>query len=258
MTILDQFKLTGKRCIVTGGSRGIGESFAHALAGAGADVAVAARDEQRLNAVAEDVRARHGVRTLALPLEVTDPASAAAMVASVVEAWGGVDVLVNNAGICIHRAAEETTVEEWRSVMDVNVNGVFYCAQAAGRAMIAAGQGGNIVNIASISGSIVNKPQEQASYNSSKAAVIHLTRSLAAEWAPFNIRVNAISPGYIKTEMAWLLDDPAYRQDWILAAPQARYAMPEELGPTLIYLASNASAFMTGQSLVIDGGYTLW
>ena len=257
MEILEQFKLTGKRCIVTGGSRGIGESFAHALASVGADVAIAARDMARVEAVAAEVRDQRGVRTLGLHVEVTDPASAAAMVQSVVDAWGGVDLLVNNAGICIHRAAEDVTVEEWRSVIDVNLNGVFYCAQAAGRVMIKAG-GGTIVNIASISGYIVNKPQEQAAYNSSKAAVIHLTRALAADWAPFQVRVNAISPGYIKTEMAALLDDPAYRQDWILAAPQARYATPDELGPTLIYLASDASAFMTGQSLVIDGGYTLW
>ena len=140
--------------------------------------------------------------------------------------------------------------------MDVNVNGVWYCAQAVGRQMVER-KTGTIVNIGSMSGFIVNRPQMQPGYNASKAAVHHLTRSLAAEWAPFNVRVNAIAPGYMKTLMS-PVDEPEYRQHWIEDAPMLRYGYPEELGPTLVYLASDASRFVTGTILVVDGGYSLW
>ena len=138
---------------------------------------------------------------------------------------------------------------------DVNVHGLWYCAQTVGRQMVERRQG-VIVNIGSISAQIVNRPQMQPAYNASKAAVHQLTKSLAAEWAPFNVRVNAMAPGYVKTAMA-PVDDPRFR-NWREDTPQLRYAIPEELGPTLVYLASDASSFMTGSVLVIDGGYTLW
>ena len=174
----------------------------------------------------------------------------------IIDRLGQIDVLVNNAGTCIHRPALEVTPAEWQIVMDVNVNGVWNCAQAFGRQMVAQ-RSGVIVNIGSISAQIVNRPQWQAGYNASKAAVHQLTKSLAAEWAPHGVRVNALAPGYIKTEMA-PVDEPQFRRHWIEDAPMQRYAMPAELGPSVVFLASDASSFMTGSVLVVDGGYTVF
>jgi NAD(P)-dependent dehydrogenase (short-subunit alcohol dehydrogenase family) len=230
---MDAFRLDGKRAVVTGGGRGIGAAVAAALREAGADVVIASRSE--------------GVLT-----DVTDAASVRAMVAEV----GPIDVLVNNAGVCYHRPALEVPDEEWRSVWEVNVDGVWNCSRVVGEQMIERG-GGVIVNIGSISAMIVNRPQWQPAYNASKAAVHQLTKSLAAEWAPHNVRVNALAPGYVKTEMA-PVDDPTFKPLWVDDPPMGRYALPEEMGPSVVYLASDASSFMTGSVLVVDGGYTLW
>jgi len=232
LSVLDAFRLDGKVAVVTGGGRGIGAAVASALREAGAEVVIASRSE--------------GVIT-----DVTDVDSVRAMVAEV----GPIDVLVNNAGVCYHRPALEVPDEEWRSVWEVNVDGVWNCSRVVGEQMISRGAGA-IVNIGSISAMIVNRPQWQPAYNASKAAVHQLTKSLAAEWAPHGVRVNALAPGYIKTEMA-PVDEPRFRQ-WIDDTAMRRYAMPEELGPSVVYLAGDASAFMTGSVLVIDGGYTLW
>ena len=241
--------------MVTGGNTGLGEAFARALAEVGANVVLAARTRERSEAVATEIRASGG-EAIAVDLDVKEPDQVERMLDEVTERSGSVDILVNNAGVCYHRPAAEVPREEWLDTFEVNVHGLWYCAQTVGKQMIERG-GGVIVNIGSISAMIVNRPQWQPAYNASKAAVHQLTKSLAAEWAPHNVRVNALAPGYIKTAMA-PVDRPEFRQHWIEDAPMKRYAMPEELGPSLIYLASDASSFMTGSVLVVDGGYTLW
>jgi len=254
MGVLDAFNLQSKVAVVTGGNMGLGEAFARALAEVGAHVVIAARSHERSDEVAASI-AEGGGRAIAVDLDVTRPEQVARMVAEVTERLGPIDVLVNNAGLCYHRPALEVPLEEWRAVFDVNVTGLWLCAQAVGRQMVERRQG-VIVNIGSISAQIVNRPQMQPAYNASKAAVHQLTKSLAAEWAPHNVRVNAMAPGYVKTAMA-PVDRPEFRR-WVDDTPLGRYALPEELGPTLVYLASDASSFMTGSVLVIDGGYTLW
>ncbi|MGH3658323.1 MAG: SDR family NAD(P)-dependent oxidoreductase [Micromonosporaceae bacterium] len=255
MSVLEAFDLSGKTALVTGGNRGLGQAFALALAEAGADVAIAARDDNRSKAVVQEITER-SVRGFAVSADITERADVERMTAAVIAEFGRIDILVNNAGDCVHRAALDVPDDEWHRVIDVNLHGVWLCSTIAARHMIAAG-GGAIVNIGSISSLIVNRPQWQPAYNASKAAVHQLTKSLAAEWAPHNIRVNALAPGYVKTEMA-PVDRPEFRQHWIEDAPMQRYAVPSEIAPSVVYLASEASSFMTGSVLVIDGGYTLW
>ncbi len=255
MAVLDTFDLSGKVAVVTGGNMGLGAAFARALVEVGARVAVAGRNHERNEAMVQLLE-ESGGQAIAVDADVRDPAQVERMVATTIERLGPIDILVNNAGVCYHRPALEVPREEWLDVFDVNVHGLWYCAQEVGRGMVER-RSGVIVNIGSISAMIVNRPQMQPAYNASKAAVHQLTKSLAAEWAPYNVRVNAMAPGYVKTEMA-PVDRPEFRRHWIEDAPMQRYATPEELGPTLVYLASDASRFMTGSVLVIDGGYTLW
>jgi NAD(P)-dependent dehydrogenase (short-subunit alcohol dehydrogenase family) len=250
MSVLDSFRLDDRVAVVTGGNRGLGEAFARALGEAGARVAIAARDDARTARVAGELGA------LPVAADVTDPDSVKAMVERVTAELGPIDVLVNNAGVCFHRPALEVPADEWRQVWDVNVEGLWHCCRIVGAAMVERGTG-VIINVGSISAMIVNRPQMQPAYNASKAAVHQLTKSLAAEWAPHGVRVNALAPGYVKTEMA-PVDRPEFRRYWIDDAPMRRAALPEELGPSIVYLASDASSFMTGSVHVIDGGYTLW
>jgi NAD(P)-dependent dehydrogenase (short-subunit alcohol dehydrogenase family) len=255
MALFDSFKLTGKVAVVTGGRTGIGISLARALAEAGAQVVIAAREIDGCRAAAAEITASGG-RAIAVPLDVTDRGQIEALVREVSAQLGPVDILVNNAGVCYHRDAIDVPDDEWHRVFDVNVNGLWYCSQIIGRTMVER-RTGVIVNIGSMSGMIVNRPQFQPAYNASKAAVHHLTRSLAAEWAPYNVRVNAIAPGYIATAMS-PVDDPRFHRFWIEDTPMLRPGRPEELGPTVVYLASDASSFMTGAVIVADGGYSLW
>ena len=253
MGVLDAFALTGKAALVTGGNRGIGLALTRGLAEAGATVAFVSRDEAA-NRAAEQELAGGGLQVAGLTGDITR--DAAGIVGRAVDRLGGLDILVNNAGACFHRPALEVPDSEWDAVFEVNVTALWKMSVAAARQMKDHG-GGAIVNIGSISAMIVNRPQWQPAYNASKAAVHQLTKSLAAEWAPLGIRVNAIAPGYVKTEMA-PVDSPEFKARWVDDAPQQRYAVPAELAPTLVYLASDASSFMTGSVVVIDGGYTLF
>lgn len=255
MSVLDRFSLAGRTALVTGATRGLGRSFARALAEVGANIVIVGRDRAAAGEVATEL-AGVGVKTETVIADVTQRAEVEAMLAAAISAFGQVDVLINNAGACIHRPALEVTDEEWRHVMGTNVDALWLVSQVVGRHMVERSSG-SIVNIGSISGQIVNRPQWQPAYNASKAAVHQLTKSLAAEWAQHGVRVNALAPGYIKTDMS-PVDEPQFRRYWIEDAPMQRYATPDELGGAIVYLASDASSFVTGSVLVADGGYTVY
>jgi NAD(P)-dependent dehydrogenase (short-subunit alcohol dehydrogenase family) len=251
----EKFSLAGRVAVVTGGSQGLGEGFARALGAAGAAVALLGRDPGKGHATRAAL-AGEGVHCEFFRCDVTIEEEVAATVAAVIARLGRVDVLVNNAGTCIHRPALDVTLDEWRDVLSVNLDGVWICSQAFGRVFVEQ-RAGVIVNVGSMSGMIVNRPQWQPAYNASKAAVHHLTRSLAAEWAPYGVRVNALAPGYIKTAMS-PVDDPRFRRHWIDDAPMERVGTVEELAPAVVFLASEASSFVTGSILVADGGYSIY
>jgi NAD(P)-dependent dehydrogenase (short-subunit alcohol dehydrogenase family) len=252
---LAAFSVEGKKALITGGNRGLGFAFTRALAECGASVAFIGRSADA-NETAIKRLADVGAQAHAIGADLSNDDDVRRSVDEAVEALGGLDIVVNNAGTCVHNPAWDATDAQWDQVFDLNVRALWKVSIAAGRHLQAAG-GGSIVNIGSISALIVNRPQAQAPYNASKAAVHQLTKSLAAEWAPDNIRVNAVAPGYVKTEMA-AVDRPEFRRMWIDDAPQQRYATPEEIAPTVVYLCSPAAAFVTGSVIVIDGGYTVY
>jgi NAD(P)-dependent dehydrogenase (short-subunit alcohol dehydrogenase family) len=255
MSVLDSFALPGRVAVVTGGNRGLGRAFAHALGEAGASVAILARDRDASAAVVAELAGK-GIAASAFQADVANRAEVDGAAEEITAAYGRVDILVNNAGTCVHRPALEVSEQEWRTVLDVNLTGVWNGCQAFGRRMVDAG-GGVIVNVGSMSGQIVNRPQWQPAYNASKAGVHHLTKSLAAEWAPLGIRVNAVAPGYVATDMT-PIDRPEFARHWIGDTPMQRAAVPEEIAPAVVFLSSPASAFMTGSVLVVDGGYTVY
>ncbi|MGV0746355.1 SDR family NAD(P)-dependent oxidoreductase [Mycolicibacterium sp. XJ870] len=249
------FDLAGRTALVTGGNQGLGKAFAIGLAEAGARVAIAGRSAERnQTVVAEAAEVGHDLH--AITADITKAEDVDRMTADTVEALGHIDILVNNAGTCYHGESWTVTEQQWDDVFDLNVKALWACSLAVGAHMRERGSG-SIINIGSMSGIIVNRPQMQPAYNASKAAVHHLTKSLAAEWGPLGIRVNALAPGYCKTEMA-PVDRPEFKQHWIDDTPMLRYALPEEIAPSVVFLASDAASFITGSVLVADGGYTTW
>lgn len=245
--------LAGKVTVVTGGNQGIGKSVAHDLAQAGSDIVVL--DVQDASDVAADIVQTHGVRAAAFPCDVTDPEGVASAIAAAAEEMGTLDHLFNNAGICLHKPALECSPRDFTRVVDINLNGIFFVAQAFARYLVDHDKGGNIVNTGSMSATIVNTPQGQASYNASKAGVVHLTKSLAVEWASLGIRVNSISPGYIATEMTGNVRED-WRQIWTDMIPFKRMGTPAELSGAVLYLLSDASTYTSGSDLIIDGCFT--
>ncbi|MEZ0352529.1 SDR family oxidoreductase [Mycobacterium sp. pR1184] len=254
MSVLELFDLRGRTALVTGASTGIGKKVAEAYLQAGARVAIAARHTDVLETVAGELAAA-GDKVVPITCDVTQPDQVSRMVDQVVAELGGIDIAVCNAGIINLKAMLDMSPEEFQAIQDTNVNGVFLTAQAAARAMVGQGRGGAIITTASMSGHIINIPQQAGHYCTSKAAVIHLTKAMAVELAPHNIRVNSVSPGYILTELVEPMAE--YHRLWEPKIPLGRIGRPEELVGLYVYLASDASSYMTGSDVVIDGGYTI-
>ncbi|MGH7200595.1 MAG: SDR family NAD(P)-dependent oxidoreductase [Planctomycetaceae bacterium] len=260
MNVLDRFKLSGRKSFITGGSRGLGRAMAIALAEAGADVVLVGRDAESLQNTAAEIRAL-GRTAATLQADVGNPSECEAACRTALEEHGPIDVLINNVGgRRINVPTAELPLEQWQSIIDLNLTSTFLCTKLLGGAMATRGRGGRVINIASISGLVANRGIGGRSYETAKAAVIQFTRAVAADWAPHGVTVNAICPGGFMTEpnVRWTAENPEVIETFKAQIPMGEFGRPEDLGPLAVYLASDASRYMTGAALVIDGGYTLW
>ncbi|MBV8439172.1 MAG: SDR family oxidoreductase [Hyphomicrobiales bacterium] len=259
MTVLDRFRLDGKRAFITGGSRGFGRAIALAAAEAGADVIIVARDPEALARTAAEVRER-GRQAWTFAADVAEPQICEDLCRRALAERAPIDILVNNVGgRNLDVAIEKAEFADWRRYVDLNLTHVFICTKMIGGAMLPR-RAGRVINIASISGMIANRGIGGRHYETSKAAVIHFTRAVAADWPPCGVTVNAICPGLFMTEpnRAWAKKNPQAIETFVSAIPMGRPGEPEEIGPLAVYLASPASSYVTGAAFVIDGGYTLW
>jgi gluconate 5-dehydrogenase len=258
LNALDLFRLNGKTAIVTGGGRGLGRYMAEALSDAGASVILCSRKMEPLEEVRQEIEAGGG-RALAVECDVTDSDEVEKVVSAAVETFGSVDIVVNNSGATWGALPEEMPLDRFDQVMRVNVRGTFLMSQAAGRRMIEGGAGGTIINISSVAGIVGGHPDfmQTVGYNSSKGAIISMTRDLATSWARHNITVNAIAPGWFPTRMSGGLI-AKFEEEMLGGIPLGRFGNPEDLKGVAIFLASPAAAYMTGQTIVVDGGATAW
>lgn len=260
MSVLDRFRLDGKQLFITGGSRGLGREMALAIAEAGANVILVGRDQPSLEKTAGEIRDR-GRQVRTIVADVGLPAEAERACQQALDDCGPIDILVNNVGgRRIDIPTAELPLEKWQFIMDLNLTSTFLCTKLIGGAMVARGGPGRVINVASISGMVVNRGIGGRSYETSKAAVIQFTRATAADWAPHGVTVNAIAPGGFMTEpnQRWAQLNPDMIQTFKSQIPAGDFGQPADLGPLAVYLASDASRYMTGATLVIDGGYTLW
>jgi len=259
MPVLDRFRLDGKRLFITGGSRGLGREMALAMAEAGADVVLVGRDEESLENTSDAIRQR-GRQAAAITANVADLEQCRAACNQAIGDHGPIDILINNVGGRRYDIpTTELPLEKWQEILNLNLNSTFLCTQQIGRHMIERGRGGRIINIASISGMVANRGIGGRTYETAKAAVIQFTRATAVDWAEHRITVNAICPGGFMTEpnQRWSRENPAVIESFRKLIPLGDFGPPEDLGPLAVYLASDASRYMTGASLIIDGGYTL-
>jgi gluconate 5-dehydrogenase len=259
MSVLDRFRLTGKRLFITGGSRGLGREMALACADAGADVVLTGRDAESLEKTAGDVRAL-GRRAWTIRADDSRPDECERACRDAL-GHGPIDVLINNVG---GRRENIPTIdmplEKWRELMDLNLTSAFLCTKLVGGEMVRRGQGGRVINIASINSLVIGRNIAGRHYETAKGALLQFTRACAADWAPHRVTVNAILPGGFMTEpnQRWAKLHPEVIQTFKAQIPLGDFGQPEDLGPLAVYLASDASRYMTGSALVIDGGYTLW
>ncbi len=259
MSVLDRFRLDGRRILITGGSRGLGRAMAQAFVEAGADLVLIGRDAQTLDQAKQELLPL-GRRVEVLCADLFNPAEVERLCATVIADHGPIDVLVNNVGGRRESVPlQEQRLEDWQRLMDLNLTSAFLCTKHIGGAMLPRRRG-RVINIASICGQVVTRNIHGRHYETAKAAMVGFTRALAADWAPHGVTVNAIAPGGFMTDAnrRWFRERPQLKQEIETVIPMGRLGEPDELGPLAVYLASDASSYMTGAVLVIDGGYTLW
>ncbi len=252
--VLDSFRLDGRMALVTGGTRGFGRVIAEAYAEAGADVAICSRDGDAAAAVARDIARTTGRRTLGLRADVSDPASVDGLIATVLDRFGGLDTLVNNAGVNIRRPVEDLSEQDWRTVLGANLEGTFYCCRAVSR-HLKERRFGRVLNVSSMMA--VASLAGRVPYTAAKAGILAMTRTLALEWAPHGVTVNALCPGPFLTEMnAPIMENPEQFEFFRARIPLGRWGNPPEIAGPALFLASDAASFMTGACLFVDGGWT--
>jgi gluconate 5-dehydrogenase len=259
MSVFEKFRLDGKRALITGGSRGLGLAMAQALAEAGADLILVGRESESLQNAGREL-GDFGRRVDLLSADISTPEEAERMCRQALEEFGPIHILINNVGgRRINIPTEQLPREDWQRILDLNLTSAFLCCKLIGGEMVKR-RAGKIINVASISGMIVNKGIHGRTYETSKAALIAFTKTLAVDWAPYHVNVNAIAPGGFLTDpnRRWFSEMPELKTTFEGMVPMGRLGEPEEIGPLALYLASDASSYMTGSVLVIDGGYTLW
>ncbi len=260
MSILDRFRLDGKRLFITGGSRGLGRAMALAIADAGADVVLVGREQASLDKTAAEIQALQR-RVFPIRGDVSVPEECERICRQALAEHGPIDILINNVGgRRLNIPTQDLPLDTWRQMMDLNLTCTFLCTKLIGGAMVARGKGGRVINIASISGLIANRDIAGRHYETAKAAVIHFTRAVAADWAPNGVTVNAILPGGFATDVVtrWMETAPQAMRTFEAQIPMRVMGRPEDIGPLAVFLASDGSRYMTGSAVVIDGGYTLW